>query len=142
MNNKNKIVTEKRRIGNLGEDIACVYLEKHGFKVIDRNYLKKYGEIDIVAHKGDCTRFIEVKTVSQKKSRNQEWNNVSRITVGGEYRAEDNIHPWKLKRLSRVIQAYILDKKPKGEWQFDVITVSLNMKTRRAQVVFMENIIL
>jgi putative endonuclease len=38
---------EKNKIGSYGEDIAAKYLEKHGHKVIDRNYLKKWGEIDL-----------------------------------------------------------------------------------------------
>lgn len=128
---KEKRITEKRRIGNFGEDIACVYLEKQGFTIKDRNYLRKYGEIDIVAEKDKVIHFIEVKTVTA---------NVIHETAG--YRAEDNVHPWKLKRLSRVIQAYILDKKVKGEWQFDVMTVILHMETRKARVSFMENIVL
>jgi putative endonuclease len=136
MNNSN--LTEKRRIGNLGEDIACIYLEKQGFKIKDRNYLRKYGEIDIVAEKDRIIHFIEVKTVSREAP--AEWD-VTRRT-DGEYKAEDNIHPWKLKRLSRVIQAYILDKRVKGEWQFDVMTVILYMETRKARVSFMENIVL
>lgn len=37
------------KIGNLGENIACNFLEKKGFKIIERNYRKKWGEIDIIA---------------------------------------------------------------------------------------------
>ncbi len=37
--------TIKRKIGDLGETLACKYLEQKGFSVIERNYLKKYGEI-------------------------------------------------------------------------------------------------
>jgi putative endonuclease len=123
----NNIITAKRRTGNLGEDVSCTYLEKEGFIIKDRNYLKKYGELDIVAEKAGIVHFIEVKTVT-------------RITAG--YKPEDNLHQWKLKRLARTIQAYILEKKVKNEWQFDVITIVLNMKTRRAKVDFMQNIIL
>ena len=120
-------ITEKRRTGNLGEDVSCTYLVQQGFTVLDRNYLKKFGELDIVAIKEGQVHFIEVKTVT-------------RITDG--YKPEDNLHVWKLKRLARTIQAYILEKKVKNEWQFDVITIVLNMKTRRAKVDFMQNIIL
>ena len=44
-----KNITEKRKTGNLGEDLACRFLMKHGFNIIERNYLKKCGEIDIIA---------------------------------------------------------------------------------------------
>jgi putative endonuclease len=129
-------ITEKRKTGDLGENIACIYLEKHGFKIVDRNYLRKYGEIDIVAAKSGVIHFVEVKTVSRITPD----SSVAHVTVG--YRAEDNLHPWKLKRLSRVIQAYLLDKKVGDNWQFDVATVVLCMRTRRARVEFMENIII
>jgi len=42
-------MTNNIKIGNLGEDIACRFLKKKGFKIVDRNYRKKWGEIDIIA---------------------------------------------------------------------------------------------
>lgn len=149
--------TQKQVIGRLGEDIAGKYLENKGFKIVGINYRKKYGEIDIIAQKGKITHFIEVKSVSelansepagftawpQTLGRSENLpQNVSRVT--DNYRPEDNIHPQKLKRLARTIQAYLLEKFPKGEpeWQFDAITVRLDMKTRRAKVRFMNNLIL
>lgn len=119
--------TNKRKIGDMGEDIACTFLEKHGFKIIERNYLRKWGEIDIVAKKGDIVRFIEVKTVSH---------------VTNSYRAEDNMHPWKLKRLARTIQTYLLHKKLDCDWQLDLITVQMDMSTHRARVEMIENIVI
>jgi putative endonuclease len=46
----------------LGEDKACEYLKKLGFKILERNYRKTYGEIDIIAVEKDILCFIEVKT--------------------------------------------------------------------------------
>lgn len=46
----------------LGEDKACEYLKSLGFKIIERNYRKTYGEIDIIAIDKDVLSFIEVKT--------------------------------------------------------------------------------
>lgn len=52
-------------LGKLGEDIATDYLKKHGYKIIDRNFSDRYGEIDIVALEssstGDTLVFVEVK---------------------------------------------------------------------------------
>jgi len=45
-----------------GEDIACNYLAKKGYKIIERNFRKRYGELDIVSVKSDTLVFIEVKT--------------------------------------------------------------------------------
>jgi putative endonuclease len=61
MENKNK-KTEKRIIGDKGENIACGYLVNRGYKIIKRNYNCKFGEIDIVSKKDDCLVFVEVKT--------------------------------------------------------------------------------
>ena len=130
--------TQKQIVGRIGEDIAGKYLENKGFSIVGLNYRKRYGEIDIIAQKGKITHFIEVKSVSCENLD----QNVSRVT--DNYRPEDNIHPQKLKRLARTVQAYLLEKFPKGEpeWVFDAITVRLDMKTRKAKVKFMNNIIL
>lgn len=137
--------TEKQKIGQIGEDIATKYLENKGFSVIERNYRKKYGEIDIIAEKDRVLHFIEVKTVSHENFvcfSGDLSDNVSRET--DNYRPEDNIHPYKLRRLSRTIQVYLLEKYTKKvpEWQFDAITVRLDKETKRAKVRFLENIIL
>src|SRR3989344_3727604 len=58
--------TEKQKIGQMGEDFACKYLEKNGYKIIERNYLKKWGELDIIAKKRGKIHFIEVKSVSRE----------------------------------------------------------------------------
>ncbi len=145
MNNKNRenpdlerdLRTDKRKVGDKGEDLAVEFLMKQGYAIKDRNYLRKYGELDIVAVKGDIWHFIEVKTVSYETNRS-----VIHETVNG-YRPEDNLHPWKLQRLSRVIQAYMIDKRLyENEWQFDVITVKIKSEAGEAELEFLENIIL
>jgi len=52
-----------KEVGNLGETVACEYLRRHGFTIRDRNYVKKTGELDVVAEKEDTLHFVEVKTV-------------------------------------------------------------------------------
>ena len=43
--------------GNLSESIVCDFLVSRGYKIVDRNYLRKWGEIDIVALKGGKSAF-------------------------------------------------------------------------------------
>ncbi|MEA2112682.1 MAG: YraN family protein, partial [Patescibacteria group bacterium] len=59
-------ISEKRKIGNIGEDLACKFLKKEGFKIIETNDWKKWGEIDVVVKNRKTKKlyFIEVKTVS------------------------------------------------------------------------------
>lgn len=53
---------EKRKTGDLGENIACKYLINKGYSIVERNYSTKVGEIDIIAKKGNTIAFVEVKT--------------------------------------------------------------------------------
>ncbi len=48
--------------GKQGEKVAANYLKKNGYKIVDRNYHCKFGEIDIIALEGDILTFIEIKT--------------------------------------------------------------------------------
>ena len=57
---KNKPATSLS--GRRGENLAANYLKKAGYRLVERNYRQKYGEIDIIATKGAETIFFEVKT--------------------------------------------------------------------------------
>lgn len=48
--------------GKTGEDLACAYLKKNKYEIIDRNFTTNVGEIDIVAVSDGCIVFVEVKT--------------------------------------------------------------------------------
>ncbi len=49
-------------VGRYGEELAVAWLKKKGYTIIDRNYRKPFGEVDIIARDCDCLVFIEVKT--------------------------------------------------------------------------------
>lgn len=55
-------MSKEASLGKWGEDQASLFLERHGFRVVERNYHATVGEIDIVARKGDDFYFLEVKT--------------------------------------------------------------------------------
>ena len=51
-------------LGRSGEDMAVGFLEGKGFSILERNYRCLFGEIDVIAGKGDTIAFVEVKTRS------------------------------------------------------------------------------
>lgn len=53
---------ERRKLGFWGESKAARFLKKNGYKILERNFKCKAGEIDIIASKGDTIAFVEVKT--------------------------------------------------------------------------------
>ena len=52
----------KKKIGNLGEQIAKKYYQNIGYKVLKQNYYTRYGEIDLVLEKNRQILVVEVKT--------------------------------------------------------------------------------
>lgn len=48
--------------GRRGEECAAAFLEKRGYRIAARNYRTRYGEIDLIAEKGEILAFVEVKT--------------------------------------------------------------------------------
>lgn len=120
--------SQKRQFGNIGEEIATMFLVKHNFQTLERNYLKKWGEIDVVARKGDRLHFIEVKTVVANPD--------------GYIRGEEQVHEKKLERLSRTIESYLLEKNisSKTSYQLDLVVVEINKETKKAKVRYLPNI--
>ena len=55
---------KKKELGAKGEEVAVSYLKSRGYRIVERNYRIRFGEIDIIAEQGDDLVFIEVKTRS------------------------------------------------------------------------------
>lgn len=105
--------SRKRSIGDFGEDIASRYLEKKGYQILERNFLKPYGEIDIICIKDEILTFVEVKT-----RKNDEFKPASL-----------DVDYYKKERIKKTAQAYIIEK-DLGEFliSFDVCEVYLENK--------------
>lgn len=52
----------RQRTGRYGEDLVCRHLKKNRYKILERNFRTRFGEIDIIAAKKGHTAFVEVKT--------------------------------------------------------------------------------
>jgi len=94
--------------GKYGEDLACAYLKKLGYKIVERNFRIRGGEIDIIALDGKTLVYVEVKTRSSYR-------------FG---RPEEAVTPWKIKFLERAAKFYRNNRKnlPLQE-RIDVVAV-------------------
>lgn len=123
------------KTGSIGEDIACKYLISKNFTILERNYLKKWGEIDIVAKKDNRIHFVEVKTVSY------ETKQLLRSSEGG-WRPEEMVHQHKLHQISKALVTWIAENNYDGDWQIDVIALRMVPNERYAVVKYIDNVII
>lgn len=119
-------------IGQQGEHMATIYLERRGYHIVERNYRKKIGEIDIVAKKDNVLHFIEVKTGTYQ-------NEIPAEGVEA-YRAEDHIDARKYACLVRTVELYVREQGVRCPYTIDALVVYLNECTRRARIVFVPDI--
>jgi len=108
-------MTNKRSEGKRGEEIACKALKEKGYRILDKNFSCRLGELDIVAEDNDVVCFIEVKARSSE-----------------DYGLpEEAVTHWKKRKLLNTAFIYIEKKKIKDrDMRFDIISVDL--KTREA----------
>ena len=124
----------RKEIGALGERIAGEYVERHGMKVVDGNYTKKTGEIDLIARERDTLHFIEVKSVLVHKFFDQ-------YATHDEYDPSVNLHAQKIRKVARTGEWYVLEKKWEGEWQVDGCLVWLRRRDGAARVQYLPQIV-
>jgi putative endonuclease len=105
--------TKRKSIGIDGESRVASYLTDRGFTILARNYAKQYGEIDIIASKGDVVAFVEVKT------RSYHYLN-----------PEEIITPSKQKKIIMTAQSFIACQNYDDKtYRFDVAFVTVIDKT-------------
>jgi putative endonuclease len=124
----------RKEAGRIGEQVATDFLIRRGFRIIERNYRRPWGEIDVIAERDGLVRFVEVKTLSRDFL-----DDVSR--ENNEYRPEEQVHPWKLRKIARTAETYMNATKDTREYQIDVVGVFLNMRTRRARCRLFEQVL-
>lgn len=96
--------------GRKGEILAAKYLKKNGYKILERNFRKPYGEIDIIAKKGENIAFVEVKTrKSDLYGTPSEFVTVKKQT-----------------RIKKAAYTYIQQNDLDAEFTFDIIEIYLN----------------
>lgn len=103
MKSQNKVT------GNRGEDLAAEYLLKKGYKIEERNFRTRFGEIDIVCWDGETLVFVEVKT-----------------KIGHDFgEPEEMVNKGKLAQVKRMGDVYLQDCGLEVPCRIDVVAVVL-----------------
>lgn len=98
------------RLGQTGENAAARYLMLHGYRLLERNYRSRFGEIDIIAKKGETLVFAEVKTRGR----------CALDTPGA------SVDAFKQRKIIKTAQFYIINKQlADADLRFDVIEIEL-----------------
>jgi len=133
---------KKNQVGAWGEEITIKYLRKRGFSILNTNYLKKWGEIDIVARETlderqgeELIRFVEVKTVSYKTRAELDYA----VTLE-TWRPEEQVTEFKLRKLNRVIESWLLENNFESDWQIDIAAVRIVPQETYATIKYIDNI--
>lgn len=108
------------KIGNLGETVACQYLLQLGYSILERNYSKKWGEIDIILQKDAHILFLEVKSVTHETKSLLEWA-VSHET----WQPEDLVHKFKRRQIKRIVETWLLQERYTGDFKIKVAAVHM-----------------
>ncbi len=128
------LVTTKKT-GDLGERIAAQFLIKRGYTIVERNYWRKWGELDLVAQRNGHIHFIEVKSATYKTKAELEYS-VTHET----WHPEEQVHQFKLHQISKALETWISDNNYDGTWQIDVMAVRIVPRETLATVKYLENV--
>lgn len=133
-----RFTSRSQKIGEIAEIIVNSYFKKKRYTIFERNYTKKYGEIDLIAAKKNILHFVEVKCVSCEIGS----LNVIHETKTG-IRPEDNMHPQKIRRLHNTLQAYLAENPRYGDmpFQLDLACVYIDENNKKVRISIIENII-
>ncbi|WP_033959764.1 YraN family protein [Psychroserpens jangbogonensis] len=97
-------------LGKKGEDLAAVFLEKNGYKVLTRNYIFQKAEVDIIAKKENVLAVVEVKTRSTNVFGNP----------------QDFLKPKQIQRIVKAVDNYVTSNQLDIEVRFDIIAIVKN----------------
>jgi putative endonuclease len=97
-------------LGKKGEDLAVLYLVKHGYKIVSRNFRYQQAEVDIIARKRNVLAIIEVKTRSTPNFGNP----------------QDFVKGKQIQNLVKAVDFFITEHELDVEVRFDIIAIIKN----------------
>ncbi len=121
---------DRASTGRTGEQIACDFLTNRGYTILERNYRKPWGEIDIIAEIRGVVHFVEVKAVSVRDFSREK-----------EYIPEEMVHVKKLRKIVRTAELFMISRNDAREFQVDVIGVLLLKEKRVARCRFFQQVL-
>jgi putative endonuclease len=116
----------RHRLGRHGEKLAAEHLIRRGYRIIDRNYRTRWGELDIVAFDGTTLAFCEVKTRRMADDRRDPLESV---------RAQ------KRSRIRKMASRWLVERadRPRAdELRFDAIGVTFDLSGRLVRLEHLE----
>jgi putative endonuclease len=117
--------SKRREVGALGEKLAADFLKKRGYRIVERNFRCRQGEIDIIARHGECLVFVEVRTKQSSDFGTP----------------EESVTARKREKLASVAEAYIRSHDSPSSWRIDVVAVELSPHGRVSRLEHIENAI-
>ena len=99
-----------QNIGEIGEEYTVKFLEKKKYNILERNYSKRYGEIDIIAENKHYIVFVEVKTRHKDSMAS----------------AADAVNRQKQIRIIKTASLYLAENETEKFCRFDVCEVYIN----------------
>jgi putative endonuclease len=111
---------QEKELGRKGEEVALQFLKKKGYKIIERNYVCKLGEMDIIAREKDTLVFVEVKTRTS-------------MAFGPPQLA---VNSTKQMQLSKVALYFLKEKRLEDiKARFDVVAILLRPKGEEIELI-------
>lgn len=116
-------------VGKKGEELACEYLCKNKYSIIEVNYRSRYAEIDLVAMDGDVLVFVEVRTRTQSSALDERTTD-----------PEESLNKRKLNKLVRNATAYAAIHKYSCLLRIDAICIVLSPSGQTKRLTHYKNI--
>ena len=116
----------RHRLGRRGETLAADHLVRRGYRIIDRNYRTRWGELDIVAYDGTTLAFCEVKT---------------RRMAGVERDPLESVGWKKRSRIRKMASRWLVERtdRPRADQlRFDAIGVTFDLSGRLVRLEHLE----
>ncbi|UCE51582.1 MAG: YraN family protein [Desulfobacterales bacterium] len=114
------MLNQRQIFGEKGESIAVRYLKKKGYKILEKNYRTKLGEIDIIAKDKDTIVFVEVKS-----RRSWQFGN-----------PKGAVTPAKQRKISKVALYYLkTNDRSNAKARFDVVTITATRDKSKIEII-------